>query len=52
MLKASNNHFGARSKIKIPKMWSFCNLSRAKITKNVEKHFQHQFWKIQHAQII
>ena len=39
MLKASNNHFGARSKIKIPKIRSFCNLKRAKIAKKYGKIF-------------
>ena len=53
MLKASNNHFGDRSKIKIPKnIRAFCNLKNVKITKNVEKYFQHQFWNIRHAQNI
>ena len=53
MLKAFNNHFGDRSEIKITKIRPFCNFNSAKICKkNVEKYFQHQFWKIQHAQII
>ena len=33
MLKASNNHFGGISKIKIPKIRAFCNLKIAKIAK-------------------
>ena len=33
MLKASNNHFGDISKIKIPKIRAFCNLKSAKIAK-------------------
>ena len=37
MLKAFNNHFGARSRIKIPKIRSFCNLRRAKIAKKYGK---------------
>ena len=52
MFKASNNHFIHRSKIKIPKIRPFYNLKSTKITKNVEKYFQHQFWKILHAQNI
>ena len=52
MVKASNNNFGAISKIKIQKIGSFCNLKSAKITKNVEKYFQHKFRKVQHAQNI
>ena len=40
MLKASNNHFGDRSKIKIPKVRPFCTLkSEKKIAKNVKKKF-------------
>ena len=39
MLKASNNHFGARSKIKRPKIWPFCNLKSAKIAKKYRKIF-------------
>ena len=39
MLKPSNNHFGARSEIKIPKIRSFCNLKRAKIAKKYGKLF-------------
>ena len=38
MLKASNNHFGERSKIKIPKIRPFCNLKSAKIAKKCEKN--------------
>ena len=38
-VKASNNHFGARSKIKIPKIRSFCNLKRGKIAKKYGKIF-------------
>ena len=52
MVKASNNNFGAISKIKIQKIGSFCNLKSAKITINVEKYFQHKFRKVQHAQNI
>ena len=50
MFKASNNHFIDRSKIKIPKIRPFYNLKSAKITKNVKKYFQHQFWDIRHKQ--
>ena len=39
MLKAFNNHFGDRSKIKIPKIIPFCNLKSAKIAKICEKIF-------------
>ena len=39
MLKASNNHFGARSEIKIQKIRSFFNLKRAKITRKYGKIF-------------
>ena len=39
MLKASNNHFGYRSKIKIPKIISFFNLKSAKISKKCGKLF-------------
>ena len=39
MLKAFNNHFGDRSKIKIPKIIPFCNLKSAKIAKKCEKLF-------------
>ena len=39
MLKASNNHFGDRSKIKIPKIRPFFNLKSAKIAKKCEKIF-------------
>ena len=52
MLKASNNNFGVRSKIKMPKIRPFCKLKSAKLLKNVEKYFQQQFWKIRHAQIM
>ena len=52
MLKASNNNFGAISKIKIQKIGSFCNLKSAKITKTVEKYFKRKFRKVQHAQNI
>ena len=36
MLKAYNNHFGSRSQIKIPKIWSFCNLNSVKINRKYE----------------
>ena len=39
MFKASNNHFSARSKIKIPKIRPFFNLKSAKITKKCGKIF-------------
>ena len=39
MLKASNNHFGDISKIKIPKIRAFCNLKSAKIAKKCGKIF-------------
>ena len=39
MLKASNNHFGDRSKIIIPKIIPFCNLKSAKIAKKCWKIF-------------
>ena len=39
MLKASNNHFGDRSKIKLPKIREFCNLKSAKIAKKLGKIF-------------
>ena len=39
MLKASNNHFGDRSKIIIPKIIPFCNLKSAKIAKKCGKLF-------------
>ena len=39
MLNASNNHFGDRSKIKKPKIISFCNLKSAKIAKKSGKLF-------------
>ena len=38
MLKASNNHFDDKSKIKLLKIRYFCNLKCAKIAKNVEKN--------------
>ena len=38
MLKASNNHFGGRSKIKIPKIRPFVNLKSAKIAKKCKKN--------------
>ena len=44
MLKASNNHFSDRTKIKIPKIKPFCNLKSAKITKKCGKYFQRRFW--------
>ena len=37
MLKVSNNHFGGRSKIKIPKIRPFVNLKSAKIGKKCKK---------------
>ena len=37
-LKAFNNHFGDRSKIKIPKIRPFCNLKSAKIAKKMWKN--------------
>ena len=40
MLKAPNNHFGDRSKIKIPKIRPFVILKLQKTLKNVEKYFQ------------
>ena len=39
MLKASNNHFGDRSKIKIPKTRPFYSLMSAKIAKKCGKLF-------------
>ena len=39
MSKASNNHFGDRSKIEIPKIIHFCNLKIAKIAKKSRKLF-------------
>ena len=45
MLKASNNHFGGKSKIKIPKIRPFVNLKSAKIAKKCKKKVQRQFWK-------
>ena len=39
MLKASINRFGDRSKIKIPKIRSFCNLKSVKISKKCGKIF-------------
>ena len=39
MLKASNNHFGVRSKIKLLKIMHFFNLKSAKITKKCGKIF-------------
>ena len=39
MLKAFNNNFGDRSKIKIPKIIPFCNLKSAKIAKKCGKLF-------------
>ena len=39
MFKASNNNFGNISKIKIPKIISFCNLKSAKIAKKCGKLF-------------
>ena len=52
MFKAINNHFIDRSKIEIPKNRPFYNLKSAKSLKKMEKYFQHQFWKIQHARNI
>ena len=52
MLKASNNHFEDRSKIKLLKIMQFCNLKSAKNAKNMEKYFLRQFWKVRHAQNI
>ena len=52
MLKASNNHFGGRSKIKIPKIRPFVNLKSSKIAKKCKKKVQRQFWKERHAQNI
>ena len=52
MLKASNNHFGNISKIKVPKIRPFCNLKSGKIAKKSGKYFQRQFWKIGHAKNI
>ena len=43
MLKASNNHFGDISKIKIPKIRAFCNLKSAKIAKKGGKIFSASF---------
>ena len=37
MLKASNNHFSDKSKIKIPKIRPFFNLKSAKIAKKCGK---------------
>ena len=39
MFKAYNNNFGNISKIKIPKIISFCNLKSAKIAKKCGKLF-------------
>ena len=39
MLKASNSHFGDKSKIKIPKIRPFFNLKSAKIAKKCGKIF-------------
>ena len=52
MSKASNNHFGDRSKIKIPKIIPFFNLKSAKIAKKCRKKILRQFWKVRHAQNI
>ena len=52
MLKASNNHFGDRSKIKIPKIRPFAIQKVQKSQKNGEKYFQRQFWKVWHAKNI
>ena len=52
MLQASNKHFDARSRIKIPKIWSFFNLKSAKIAKKCGKKVQLQFWKVWHVQNI
>ena len=38
MLKASNNHFGDRSKIKIPKIRPFLNLKSAQNAKKCGKY--------------
>ena len=43
MLKAYNNHFGGRSKIKIPKIRPFVNLKSAKIAKKCKKKFSVNF---------
>ena len=43
MLKASNNHFGGISEIKIPKIRAFCNLKSAKIAKKLGKIFSASF---------
>ena len=45
MLKASTNNFGARSKYKIIKIRSFCNIKSAKITKKCGKIFSAQFFE-------
>ena len=39
MIKASNKDFGDRSKIKIPKVRSFCNLKSAIIAKKCGRIF-------------
>ena len=52
MLKASNNHFDDKSKIKLLKIRYFCNLKSAKIAKKCGKIFQLQFWKVWHVQNI
>ena len=53
MSNISNNQFELTSSLEIPKIRPFCNLKITKIAKkNVEKYFQHQFWKVQHAQNI
>ena len=52
MLKASNNHFGDRSKIKIPKIRPFCYLKSENIAKERGKYFQCKFLKMQHAENI
>ena len=52
MLKASNNHFDDKSKIKLLKIRYFCNLKSAKIAKKCGKKKLRQFWKVQPAQNI
>ena len=52
MLKASNNHFDDKSKIKPLKIRHFRNSKSEKIAKKIWKKKQLQFWKVRHAQNI
>ena len=49
MLKASNNHFGDKSKIKLPKIREFCKLKSAKIAKKWGKIFSAPILEHTHA---